>query len=170
MLALFAVVWFGWGAVSRSIALRNIPSVDFIGENGLIEQDTSYTCVPAALTMFLRDKGIDTTQYEVAVLAGTDLSGTDDRGIRRAMRHFGFETAIKRMDFDEIYDYGEPLVMEERFSGILHVSYIRPGHNPFLKAVEILDPIDGYLVFTGNGFYEYYGEPGSKKKCFLFES
>ena len=166
---LFSAGWFGWGAVSRAIALRNIPRVDFIGKHGIIEQDTSYTCVPAALTMYLRDADVETTQYEVAVLAGTNLSGTSDRGIRKSLRHFGYDVTIKRMDFWEIYRYKKPLVLEERHLGILHVSYIRPYEHPAYKAIEILDPIDGYMVVSQKGFYEYYGEPGSKKKCFLIE-
>jgi hypothetical protein len=166
---LFLAGWFGWQATSRAVALGNIPKMDFIGPRGVIEQDTTYTCVPAALAMFFRDAGIETTQYEIAVIAGTNLSGTSDRGIRKVAERYGYALAINKLDFWEIYKYGKPLVLEERHRGVLHVSYIRPYRQLKVQALEILDPIDGYLLLTGEGFYEYYGEPNSKKKCFLME-
>jgi hypothetical protein len=169
VVVLFSAGWYGWSVASRAIALRNIPRIDFVGKGGVIEQDTTYTCVPAAMAMFLRDEGIETTQYEIAVLAGTDLSGTSDRGIKKALEYFGYTMVIKRMDFWEIHKYGKPLILMERHEGVLHVSYIRPYEHPDIKALEVLDPIDGYLIFGSKEFYEYYGKQGSKKKCVLIE-
>ncbi len=167
---LFLAGWFGWSGVSRALALRNIPAFDTIDQDGVILQDTSYTCAPAALAMFFHDAGVNTSQREIAIIAGTDLSGTSDRGIRKAAEYFGYTLTIKKMDFQEIYNYAQPLILEERHGGILHVSYIRKSDYPYAKALEILDPIDGYLspVFD-SVFYIYYTRPGLKKKCFLIE-
>ena len=164
--SLFLLGWYGWESISRYLALQYIPETDFPDKNGIISQDTTFTCVPAAMAMFFLDEEIETTQYEIARLAGTNMSGTSDRGIRKAAKYFGYKVAIRDLSYGEIMRYARPLIIKERHEGTLHVTYVRP--KTALGAMELLDPIDGYLVVRERGFYEYFGKPGSRKKCYLF--
>ncbi len=53
-------------------------------------------CGPASLKIVLKYYGIEVTEKEIAQLAevSSDL-GTDDKGISRAAKHFGFKVKIK---------------------------------------------------------------------------
>ena len=84
---LFCVAWFAWESISRHIALNYIPEVDVIDADGVIPQASTFSCAPSALAMFFRDAGIETSQYEIAKIAGTNMSGTTDRGMRKAVEH-----------------------------------------------------------------------------------
>ncbi len=167
--ALFLLAWFAWEGISRHIALNYIPEVDVIDADGVIPQASTFSCAPSALAMFFRDAGIETSQYEIAKIAGTNMSGTTDRGMRKAVEHFGYESRIEYMDYHEIMKYGKPLIIKERFRDTVHVTYIRPFKKFDVRAIEILDPTDGYYAVEDLGFYEFFGDPGSKKKCFLVE-
>lgn len=168
-IVLFAVAWFAWESISRVIALSYIPKIDVVDSDGVIPQASTFSCAPAALAMFFKDEGIETSQWEIAKIAGTNMSGTTDRGIRKAVVHFGYKATIKRMDYQDIRKYGKPLIIKDRFKETVHITYVKPINNVMLRAVEILDPIDGYFRVREQGFYDFFGDPGSKVKCFLIE-
>ncbi|MEN4017330.1 MAG: cysteine peptidase family C39 domain-containing protein [Methanobacterium sp.] len=47
-------------------------------------QSTDFSCGPAALATVLQNMGINSTEEELKVLAGTDTSGTSMYGLVRA--------------------------------------------------------------------------------------
>jgi len=165
----FAAVWHGTKQVNHQVALNKIPRIDQFDEYGLLRQEDGFSCAPSAMAMYFRDEGVNASRREIAGISGTAAtSGTTEKGMRKASEHFGYEMSTREMDFDEIREYGKPVILGEMHLDIPHVSYIRQCDNENIELLEILDPLDGRMVTTKGGFYEYYGEPGSKKKCYLF--
>lgn len=165
----FVAVWYGTVQVNHQIALNKIPRIDNFDEYGLLRQEDGFSCAPSAMAMYFRDEGVNASRLEIARLSGTAAtSGTTEKGMRKAAKHFGYELSIREMDFDEIREYGKPVILGEMHLDIPHVSYIRQYDNENIDQLEILDPLDGRMVLTKGGFYEYYGEPGSKKMCYVF--
>jgi hypothetical protein len=166
----FAAFLYSITATGRAFALSQIPRVDNFTEHGLLKQTTGYTCVPATMAMFFHDEGVDASSREIARLAGTWIGGTSEKGGSKAAKYFGYSVATREFDFKGLCDFGRPVIIQGKHNGINHVSYIRchPDKSDLAK-LEVLDPLDGRMVLTEGGFYEYYGDPGSKKKCFVFE-
>ena len=165
----FGAVWYGTNQVNHQIALNKIPKVDVFDEFGLLRQKDGFSCAPSSMAMFFHDEGVNASRHEIIRISGTSFTaGTTEKGMRKAAKHFGYELSVKEMDFDEIREYGKPVILGEMHLDIPHVSYIRQYENENIEQLEILDPLDGRMVLTKGGFYEYYGEPGSKKKCYVF--
>ena len=163
-----AACYFGALEASHQVALGRIPRVDVFDEHGLLRQETGYSCAPSAMAMFFRDESVDASRYEIAVLSKTRITGTSEKGVRKAARYYGYEMSMKEMDFTGIVDFARPLILLEKHMGIWHVSYIRPYESEKIIQLEILDPLDGRMILTEGAFYEYYGEPASKKNCYIF--
>jgi hypothetical protein len=162
----FASGWYGVGRWARWVALNDLASnQDHWSADGVLEQDTDYTCVPASIVMLLKDKGIDTTTYDVAVVAGTDIFGTDGSGIIEAARHFGLHARREMMTFDDFMSAGLPGILEFRYKGTKHAAYILPV--PQLDMMQMKDPVDGLLYFDKPTAAEHFGS--DRWEVYLFE-
>ncbi|HDS30527.1 MAG TPA: hypothetical protein ENN67_05720 [Firmicutes bacterium] len=164
-ICLFIASWIGVDIWARKTAMDDLAKhTDRWDEFGILQQETSYTCVPASIVMLLKSQGIDTTTYEVAKIAGTDIRGTGSSGIIRAGRHFGFSVNTRRMNFHEFYGAGLPAIIEFRHEGINHAAFVRPVSD--VRMIEVTDPIQGLLYFKKKNADEYFGS--EKWRCFLF--
>ncbi len=67
--------------LNRNISQKNV--------TGIVMATTDYNCGPAALATILNNMEINVTQDELAVLAGTDESGTTMYGLLQAARSKG---------------------------------------------------------------------------------
>ncbi len=164
--ALFFVAWSGVGIWARWSAMRELSAhTDKWSEDGVLEQETSYSCVPVSIVMLLRVAGISSTTFEVAKIAGTDIHGTAAGGIIRAGRHFGFDVERRIIGFDEFIEEGKPAIVEFRYRGIRHAALVTPV--PDVGAIDVKDPVQGHLMFWKEGADDYFGS--DRWVCFLFE-
>ena len=113
----------------------------------------------------MKDAGIDSTTYDVALVAGTDIFGTDEKGIVRAGKRYGFNVTRKVMSFDDFIQARLPAILEFRYKGTKHAAYIKPGK--VRRVMVVKDPVDGLLLFDKSGAEEHFG--GDKWEIFLFE-
>jgi len=73
-------------------------------------------CGPASLKIVLKYYGVEASERELAELSGcsSDL-GTDDRGIAKAAKHFGFKVKIKNKgtfkDIEKYLNEGIPAIV-----------------------------------------------------------
>lgn len=65
-------------------------------------QSTNYTCGPAALATVSKDFGVNTSEKELAMLAGTDESGTTMGGLIQAAQEKGLNAAALNLKVDEL--------------------------------------------------------------------
>jgi len=163
--ALFALAWLGVSVWARAAALRDLAQhTDHWNPDGILQQETNYTCVPASIVMLLKDHGVDTTTLEVATISGTDVRGTSGGGIVETGRHFGFNVSHEFLDFDEFLSRGRPAVVVFRYNGIRHAAYVWPILS--LGLIEVKDPVQGLLHFQKDGASEYFGR--DRWDCYLF--
>ncbi len=164
-LALFGLAWLSVDVWARAAAMNDLAQyTDRWNPDGTLQQETNYTCVPASIVMLLKDQGVQTTTYEVATIAGTDIRGTSGSGIIKAGEKYGFEVLNKRMDFDEFFAGNLPAIVIFRYSGIRHAAYIKAM--PEFGLIEVKDPIQGLLHFYKDGAADYFG--GETWNCYLF--
>ena len=69
---------------------------------GVIMQSTSYNCGSAALATVLNNLGINTTEQELAILAGTDESGTTMYGLVQAAQSKGVNATGVRLSVNKL--------------------------------------------------------------------
>ena len=73
-------------------------------------------CGPASLKIALKYYGVEATEKELARLAGVSFDlGTDDKGLTRAAKHFGFKVKIKNKssfkDIEKWLDQKVPIIV-----------------------------------------------------------
>ena len=163
---LFYAAWTGVGIWARWSALNQLrDSKDSWTSDGILEQATDFTCVPSSIVMLLRDEGINTTTYEVAIVADTDIRGTDGSGIVKAAGHFGFHTRKSKLTFDQFMSSNLPGILIFRRHGTKHAAYILPSVDPGLMMAK--DPVDGILYFSKDDANEWFGS--DMWEVYLFE-
>jgi len=163
---LFCLAWLAVSVLSRQAALTELAKhTDNWDDSGILEQETPYTCVPAAMTMLLEEQGIDTTTYEMAVCTGTDTRGTDGGGVIRGGRQFGFNVEHVKLGFDEFMERGLPGIIIFRYKGIRHAAYILPMND--VGYIQVKDSIQGLLNFEKDGADNYFKSP--EWDVYLFE-
>ncbi len=87
-----------------------------IDADGVCRQSDDYNCSAAALVTMLRMYGVDCTEAEAIVLAGTkDGQGTEALGLYRALRHFDDEVQgsarINHFEADELLTHPGPAII-----------------------------------------------------------
>lgn len=164
---LFVLAWFGVGYWARTFALNEISlTEDEWTSDGILVQETSYTCVPSSIVMLLSGRGVETNTLEVATLAGTDFFGTGSGGIFKAGRYFGFSVERKYISFNELFDLDSEVLVLFRRNGERHAATIKPVRE--LGVVDVRDPVQGRLYFTEEDANNYFGS--EKWECYIFEN
>ncbi|MEN4018218.1 MAG: C39 family peptidase [Methanobacterium sp.] len=116
-------------------------------------QSTDYSCGPAALATVLQNMGINSTEQELKVLAGTDTSGTSMYGLVRAAHAKGLNAVGMKLSVDDL-----------RPNNIVHIILDGEGHYSVIREVSensvyLADPSLGNIemtrekfaaIFTGN--------------------
>ncbi|MEN4007321.1 MAG: cysteine peptidase family C39 domain-containing protein [Methanobacteriaceae archaeon] len=113
-------------------------------------QSTNYSCGPAALATVLNNLGINTTEQELKVLAGTDTSGTSMYGLVHAAQSKGFYALGIRLSIDELR---KNMLVHVIKNGTPHISVVREVTN---ESVKLADPSLGNIEMSIEKFNEIY--------------
>ncbi|MEO7994214.1 MAG: hypothetical protein ABI743_07420 [bacterium] len=179
VMLLLLTVYFGAEQYFHWWTLTNvIPETTEVDSDGVVKQSTNFTCVPAAMTTMLLQQGIDVTQREVTDRLNTTIFGTYAWMIPVVGRHFGFEVTRESLDFDQMIASDDPLLLYNRFSEGLHVSYIPPGRlspetiarlfaGHVASLLPLMDPVDGLVLVDAKGYVDYL-DGGGPKTVFRF--
>lgn len=125
------------------------PIVKF-GTTGVVMQSTSYNCGPAALATVLNNLGINTTEQELSILAGTDESGTTMYGLVQAARAKGVNAIGIKLSVNELKKNDIVVLIS---NGIVHYSVI---DKITYCSVKLADPSRGYIILSKNEFKKIY--------------
>lgn len=154
-IALFSLAWFAVSVWARHAALVDLAKyTDNWTPDGILQQETNYSCVPAALVMLLDDEGIDTTTLDVAGFAGTDIRGTSGGGVIKVGDRFGFDVIHQRMTFDKFLSQDLPAIIIFKYNGIRHAAYITRLTD--LNLIRVKDSIQGLLIFQKDEADDYF--------------
>ena len=132
-------------------------------------------CGPASLKIVLDFYGVNKSEKELALLAGTDKElGTDVKGITRAAKSLGFKCIVKNestlSDIEEWLKNGVPVIVNwfTRGRSDYSSSEVADGHLSVVvgldnKSVYIQDPeIGGIRIIERNDFmkvwFDFTGE------------
>jgi len=111
---------------------------------------TKYSCGPAALATVLQNMGINATEEELKVLAGTDETGTTMHGLAQAARSKGLSAAGMKLSTDELRPNNIIHVIKD---GTPHYSVVREVTE---NSVKLADPSIGNIEMTREKFNEIY--------------
>jgi ABC-type bacteriocin/lantibiotic exporter with double-glycine peptidase domain len=138
---------------------------DIWTREGILNQPTDYSCVPAAITMLLTEQGFSPTLYEIAEMSGTDTRGTSGSGIIKSGKNYGFDVIHRRLTFDEFMGIGLPGIIMFKHQGLKHAAYISVVRE--FNLLRVKDSVQGLLHFERDGANEYFG--GEIWDCYLFK-
>ncbi|MEN4007360.1 MAG: C39 family peptidase [Methanobacteriaceae archaeon] len=120
-----------------------IPQID---TTGVVMQSTNYSCGPAALATVLQNIGVNSTEGDLKVLAGTDTSGTSMYGLVRAAKAKGLNATGIRLSID---DLRPNMIVHVTIDGEGHYSVVRRVTN---ESVYLADPSKGNIVLSREEF------------------
>ncbi|MEN4018243.1 MAG: cysteine peptidase family C39 domain-containing protein [Methanobacterium sp.] len=120
-----------------------VPQID---TSGIVMQSTDYSCGPAALATVLQNIGINTTEGELKVLAGTDESGTSMYGLVRAVHAKGLSAVGMRLSVD---DLKPNMIVHVIKDGEGHYSVVRDVTS---ESIYLADPSKGNIVLSRKEF------------------
>ncbi|MBM4240974.1 MAG: C39 family peptidase [Euryarchaeota archaeon] len=113
-------------------------------------QSTNHTCGPAALATVLNNLGINTTEQELATLAGTDENGTTMYGLVEAAKAKGFNGVGMKLLVDDLKPNNIVFVT---IDGGPHYSVVREVTN---ESVKLADPSLGNIEMSREDFTAAY--------------
>ena len=116
----------------------------------IIIQSTSYNCGPAALATALQNIGINTTEQEIAVLAGTDKNGTTMYGLVQAAKAKGLNAQGFRLSLNNLKKNN---IVVLTINGTNHYSVILKITN---ESVKLADPSLGNIEMNLTDFEGVY--------------
>ena len=121
-----------------------------INTTGIVMQTTDYSCGPAALATVLQNMGINSTEEELKVLAGTDETGTSMHGLSEAAKAKGLSATGMKLSVDDL-----------RPNNIVHVILDGEGHYSVVRevtneSVYLADPSKGNIELSREKFSEIY--------------
>lgn len=136
-------------------ATVNVENSTILGQlaetnNVSIMQSTNYTCGPAALATVLNNLGINTTESELADLAGTDESGTTMYGLVQAAQVKGLKATGMKLFINEL-----------KKNDIVFLNTVEAAHYSVVKevtneSVKLADPSLGNIEMSKANFNEIY--------------
>lgn len=121
-----------------------------INTTGIIMQSTNYTCGPAALATVLNNLGINATEQELMVLAGTDENGTTMYGLVQAAKSKGLNATGMKLKIEELKKNN---IVFLTIDGATHYSIINEITN---ESVKLADPSLGNIEMSIGDFEGYY--------------
>ncbi|MEN4007311.1 MAG: C39 family peptidase [Methanobacteriaceae archaeon] len=125
-----------------------IPQID---TSGIVMQSTDYSCGPAALATVLQNMGINATEGDLKVLAGTNNeTGTSLYSLVRAAQSKGVNAVGMRLSVD---DLKRNHIVHVVLNGTPHYSVVREVSE---NSVRLADPSLGNIVMTREEFNEIY--------------
>jgi len=113
-------------------------------------QSTSYDCGAAALATVLNNLGINITEQEIAILAGTDESGTTMYGLVQAaqakgVKATGMKLSVAKLKKNDIV-----------FLNIGRITYYSVVNEVTVNIVKLADPSLGSIVISKRVFNKIY--------------
>ena len=117
---------------------------------GVVLQTRNYTCGPAALATLLQKLGINTTEDELADLAGTTEDGTTMQGLLEAAKAKGVNMTGMKLNITELH---ENMIAYTMSDGVGHYTLIREVNN---ETVKLADPTMGNIEMSLEEFQEIY--------------
>lgn len=121
-----------------------------IDTTSIVMQSTNYTCGPAALATVLSNMGINTTEKELADLAGTDESGTTMYGLAKAAKEKGLNAVGMNLAVDDLQAND---IVFLNINGDPHYSVVIAVTE---NSVILADPSLGNVEFSKEDFEKYY--------------
>ena len=121
-----------------------------INTTGVVMQSTSYNCGPAALATVLNNLGINATEQELAILAGTDESGTTMYGLVQSARVKGVNAIGIKLSQDNLKKND---IVFLNISGNTHYSVVKEVTN---ESVKLADPSLGNIEIPKKQFEKVY--------------
>lgn len=121
-----------------------------LNTTGIVMQTSNYTCGPAALATVLNNMGINATEHELAVLAGTDETGTTMYGLIQAAKSKGLNAKGMKVS---INDLKKNSIVFLTINGNTHYSIIREITN---ESIKLADPGLGNIAMILEEFNNAY--------------
>ena len=160
------VVWGGMRFGQRAMAVYDIWRKPMVWDaDGILMQNTKWSCVPCSIVMILDDEGIESTTAEIAWISGTDLTGTASEGIIMAGNYYGFDVIETKMGFDELMDADTPAIVFFPWENYLHAVYVRPDREN--NWLEVKNPAMGLYYTNKELVMNHFGS--DYWDVFLFE-
>lgn len=125
-------------------------NISHLDTEGIIMATTDYNCGPAALATILKNMGINATQEELAVLAGTNETGTTMYGLIQAAQAKGLIAKGLKLPVDKLRPNN---IMFLTINGEGHYSVILNITN---TTVYLADPVLGNIDMNLTDFTEAY--------------
>lgn len=123
---------------------------DFLSEDEIVMQSTSYNCGPAALATVLNTLGINCSEHEIAKMAGTDETGTTMYGLMKAAIKKGLNARGMRINMEKL---GSKNIVFLNIDGKCHYSVINQITD---FSVILSDPALGKIEITKKYFLKIY--------------
>ena len=140
----FALSWFGVNGWARAYALHDLSNrVDEWSDEGVLIQETNYTCVPSSLVMLLKNREINITTLDATRVAGTSFFGTDGSGIIKAGKHYGFDVHNRKIGAEELLSLNEEVIVIFRYKGIMHAAAVAPIAD--MGMFDVRDSVEGRM-------------------------
>ncbi|WP_269899704.1 C39 family peptidase [Methanothermobacter thermautotrophicus] len=121
-----------------------------VDSEGVVLQTRNYTCGPAALATVLQRLGVNTTEDELAGLAGTTEDGTTMQGLLEASRAKGVNATGMKLNISELR---ENMIAYTINDGTGHYTVINGITNDTIK---LADPSLGNIEMNIEEFAEIY--------------
>ncbi len=142
-------------AAAKPETTVNVENSTILGQlaetnNVSIMQSTNYTCGPAALATVLNNLGINTTESELADLAGTDESGTTMYGLVQAAQVKGIKATGMKLFINELKKND---IVFLNTAEVAHYSVVKEVTN---ESVKLADPSLGNIEVSKYGFEKVY--------------
>ncbi|PEC52107.1 bacteriocin ABC transporter ATP-binding protein [Bacillus cereus] len=119
-----------------------------------IKQHDLKDCGPACLSMISHHYGLNMSITKIREIAGTDLQGTNIKGLLEASERLGFNTkGVKAKNPEAINEIPLPAIAHVVDHGLLHYVVIYKVKN---GKVYVADPAKGHRVFELKQFCEIW--------------
>jgi predicted double-glycine peptidase len=120
--------------------------------DSIVMQSTDYDCGSTALATVLNNLGINATELEIGVLAGTDESGTTMYGLMQAAQAKGVNATGMKLSINKLKKND---IIFLNIGGSVHYSVI---NEVAVNSVKLADPIFRNIVVSKKIFARIYVE------------